>query len=146
MPLDVAYSVCPHDCASSCTLDVELETPYTIGRVRGSPANDYTAGVVCAKVARYAERVHHPNRLTQPLRRKGPKLANSTLSDFETTVSGSIALSGSGDQAVLFTGSTSSPTFICALSTAGSWQPTADSSTSSALPLGLTDGEHVRRT
>ena len=84
MPLDIAYSVCPHDCASSCTLDVELETPYTIGRVRGSPANDYTAGVVCAKVARYAERVHHPNRLTQPLRRKGPKSANSTLSDFET--------------------------------------------------------------
>jgi anaerobic selenocysteine-containing dehydrogenase len=33
----------------------------------------YTAGVVCAKVARYAERIHHPNRLTEPLRRVGPK-------------------------------------------------------------------------
>lgn len=83
MPLDIAYSVCPHDCASACTLDVELESRQKIGRVHGSDANTYTAGVVCAKVARYAERVHHPNRLTQPLRRKGAKSPNSTLDDFE---------------------------------------------------------------
>ncbi len=83
MPLDIAYSVCPHDCASACTLDIELESPHKIGRVHGSEANSYTVGVVCAKVARYAERVHHPDRLTQPLRRKGPKSAISTLDDFE---------------------------------------------------------------
>ena len=45
----------------------------TIGRVRGAADNAYTAGVICAKVARYAERVHHPARLTEPLRRKGDK-------------------------------------------------------------------------
>ena len=83
MPLDVAYSVCPHDCASACTLDIELESPQKIGRVHGSEANSFTTGVVCAKVARYAERVHHPDRLTQPLRRKSPKSATSTLEDFE---------------------------------------------------------------
>src|SRR4029077_15272948 len=33
----------------------------------------YTQGVVCAKVARYAERQHHPERLTAPLRRVGEK-------------------------------------------------------------------------
>src|SRR5690606_11333460 len=33
----------------------------------------YTAGVICAKVARYAERLHHPDRLTKPLRRVGAK-------------------------------------------------------------------------
>jgi anaerobic selenocysteine-containing dehydrogenase len=66
-----APSVCPHDCPSACALDVEVEGGR-IGRVRGGDM-PYTAGVVCAKVARYAERVHHPERLTQPLRRIGAK-------------------------------------------------------------------------
>jgi anaerobic selenocysteine-containing dehydrogenase len=43
-----------------------------IGRVRGADM-DYTAGVICAKVARYAERIHHPDRLMRPLLRTGPK-------------------------------------------------------------------------
>lgn len=43
-----------------------------IGAVRGAD-NSYTAGVICAKVARYAERIHHPDRLTHPLLRTGPK-------------------------------------------------------------------------
>ena len=73
MPLDIAYSVCPHDCPSACALDIERLAPDRIGAVRGAEANRYTAGVVCAKVARYAERVHHPGRLTRPLRRTGPK-------------------------------------------------------------------------
>ena len=45
----------------------------TIGRVRGAKDNDYTAGVICAKVARYAEREHHAARLLHPLRRVGEK-------------------------------------------------------------------------
>ena len=67
------YSVCPHDCPSTCALEVEVLGPDRIGRVRGAKDNSYTAGVICAKVARYAERIHHPDRLTQPLRRTGPK-------------------------------------------------------------------------
>ena len=65
-------SVCPHDCPSTCALDVEVIDGARIGAVRGAD-NSYTAGVVCAKVARYAERIHHPDRLTYPLRRSGPK-------------------------------------------------------------------------
>lgn len=45
----------------------------TIGRVRGASNHSYTDGVVCAKVARYAERIHHPDRLLYPLKRTGPK-------------------------------------------------------------------------
>src|SRR5437667_206440 len=69
----VAYSACPHDCPSTCALEVEVLDERTIGRVRGAEDNDYTLGVICAKVARYAERVHHPDRLLRPLRRTGPK-------------------------------------------------------------------------
>ncbi|HZC57075.1 MAG TPA: molybdopterin oxidoreductase family protein [Xanthobacteraceae bacterium] len=69
----IAASACPHDCPSTCALEVEVIDGHTIGRVRGAADNAYTDGVICAKVARYAERVHHPDRLTQPLRRTGPK-------------------------------------------------------------------------
>ncbi len=65
-------SVCPHDCPSVCALDVEL-VGDRLGRIRGSRLDPYTAGVVCAKVARYAERLHHPDRLQYPLLRTGPK-------------------------------------------------------------------------
>lgn len=73
-----ARSVCPHDCPSACALDVELPEPGRpepgrIGRIHGHAGNPYTAGVVCAKVARYAERLYHPKRLTQPLKRVGAK-------------------------------------------------------------------------
>ena len=67
------FSACPHDCPSTCALEVEKLDDQTIGRVRGSKDNDYTAGVICGKVARYAERIHHPDRLTQPMRRSGAK-------------------------------------------------------------------------
>lgn len=47
--------------------------PARIGRLRGAKGQSYTAGVICEKVARYAERIHHPERLTYPLKRMGPK-------------------------------------------------------------------------
>ncbi|MBT6096553.1 MAG: molybdopterin-dependent oxidoreductase [Rhodospirillaceae bacterium] len=66
-------SACPHDCPSTCALEVERLDDHTIGKVRGAKDNDYTMGVVCAKVAAYAERVHHPERLGKPLKRVGSK-------------------------------------------------------------------------
>ncbi|QFU16258.1 molybdopterin-containing oxidoreductase family protein [Microvirga thermotolerans] len=66
-------SVCPHDCPSTCSLDVEVIDGRSIGRVHGARSNSYTAGVICAKVARYAERIHHPERLLYPMQRTGPK-------------------------------------------------------------------------
>lgn len=69
----IGHTVCPHDCPSTCALDVELLGNGRIGKVHGAKGNDYTAGVICNKVARYAERVHHPDRLLYPLKRTGPK-------------------------------------------------------------------------
>jgi anaerobic selenocysteine-containing dehydrogenase len=71
--VETLRSACPHDCPSGCALEVERLAPDRIGAVRGARENGYTAGVVCAKVARYAERVHHPDRLGSPLRRVGAK-------------------------------------------------------------------------
>jgi len=71
--LERRYSTCPHDCPSVCALEVEVLGPDRIGRIRGADEQTYTAGVVCAKVARYAQRIHHPDRLTHPLKRTGPK-------------------------------------------------------------------------
>jgi anaerobic selenocysteine-containing dehydrogenase len=73
MTIAVRPSACPHDCPSTCALEVEVLDERTIGRVRGAKDNDYTAGVVCAKVARYAEREHHADRLKYPLQRVGSK-------------------------------------------------------------------------
>ncbi len=74
-PLNVKLmnSACPHDCPSTCALEVEVIDNASIGRVRGAAQNTYTDGVICAKVARYAERIHHPDRLLKPLIRKGTK-------------------------------------------------------------------------
>ncbi|HMN82443.1 MAG TPA: molybdopterin oxidoreductase family protein [Burkholderiaceae bacterium] len=72
-PVSTAPSACPHDCTSTCALEVELVDARTIGRVRGSQRNSYTRGVICEKVARYAERAHHPDRLAFPMKRTGPK-------------------------------------------------------------------------
>ena len=42
--------------------------------VRGSKANPYTAGVICNKVMRaFPDFVHGANRLTNPLKRIGPR-------------------------------------------------------------------------
>src|SRR5689334_8805097 len=71
--VEIRNSTCPHDCPSACALDIEVIGGQSIGRVRGSKKQTYTAGVVCAKVARYAERIHHPGRLTFPMRRIGAK-------------------------------------------------------------------------
>jgi anaerobic selenocysteine-containing dehydrogenase len=42
-------------------------------KVTGDPDHPPTQGVLCTKVSRYADRVHHPSRLTVPMRRVGPK-------------------------------------------------------------------------
>jgi anaerobic selenocysteine-containing dehydrogenase len=69
----IARSVCPHDCPSACALEIEMKDDHTVGRIRGAKGNSYTLGVICEKVARYAERIHHPDRLLYPLKRVGAK-------------------------------------------------------------------------
>ena len=65
-------SVCPHDCPSCCSLVVTVEGGR-LTSVTGNPDHPFTQGVICGKVREYAERVHSPLRIRQPLRRVGPK-------------------------------------------------------------------------
>ncbi|AKE04696.1 molybdopterin oxidoreductase family protein [Burkholderia dolosa] len=70
--IQVAPAVCPHDCPDTCAMRVTVENGKAI-KVAGDPDHPPTQGVLCTKVSRYADRVHHPDRLTVPLKRVGPK-------------------------------------------------------------------------
>jgi len=72
LPDGVFPSVCPLDCADTCSLSVTREEGR-VTAVRGSKANPFTRGKICAKVANaMPEQVHGAHRLQQPLLRSGP--------------------------------------------------------------------------
>jgi len=68
-----AHTVCPLDCADTCSLKVDIAGEQVL-RVRGSDKNPFTAGKLCAKVSTgFVEWVHGNKRLTTPLLRSGEK-------------------------------------------------------------------------
>ena len=71
-PTEFARAVCPHDCPDTCAMRVTVEGDRAI-KVVADPDHAPTQGALCTKVSRYAERVHHPQRLTTPMRRVGRK-------------------------------------------------------------------------
>ena len=70
--MHTAPSVCPLDCADTCSFTVTVEDEHIV-KVRGSHVNPLTRGAICAKVSHYPEFVHGPDRLLTPLKRTGPK-------------------------------------------------------------------------
>lgn len=79
-------SVCPLDCADTCSLSVEVNEGR-LEKVRGSNNNPFTRGKICAKVATgLREQVHGADRLTHPLKRTsagGPGATFERISWFE---------------------------------------------------------------
>src|SRR6185295_12907642 len=72
----VVRAACPHDCPDTCAMLVttELRAGKRVAtEIAGDPNHPTTAGKLCTKVARYLERVYHPDRLMHPLKRVGPK-------------------------------------------------------------------------
>ena len=49
-PATSHHSVCPLDCADTCSLAIEV-AGGRVQKVRGSDANPFTRGKICAKVA-----------------------------------------------------------------------------------------------
>jgi anaerobic selenocysteine-containing dehydrogenase len=68
----IVHAACPHDCPDTCAMRVTVRGEQIIS-IHGEPDHPPTQGVLCTKVARYAQRTQHPDRLLTPLKRIGPK-------------------------------------------------------------------------
>ena len=71
-PASVVDSACPLDCPDACSLSVTVQHGKVIN-LDGSHRSPTTGGFICAKVRKFGERVHGPDRLLHPGVRKGRK-------------------------------------------------------------------------
>src|SRR5215475_1862279 len=73
----VVHAVCPHDWPDTCGVLITVEDGRAT-RIQGDPEHPVTRGFLCAKVAKYLDRVYSPERVLYPMRRiaaKGPQAA-----------------------------------------------------------------------
>jgi len=68
----IIHSACPHDCPDACGVLITVQDGRAT-KIQGDPAHPMTRGFLCAKVARYLDRVYSPDRVLYPMRRVGPK-------------------------------------------------------------------------
>jgi anaerobic selenocysteine-containing dehydrogenase len=68
----VVHAACPHDCPDACGVLITVEDDRAT-RIQGDPAHPVTRGFLCAKVAKYLDRVYSPDRVLYPMRRVQPK-------------------------------------------------------------------------
>ncbi|HEX7422292.1 MAG TPA: molybdopterin-dependent oxidoreductase [Terriglobales bacterium] len=72
----VVHAACPHDCPDACGVLITIEDGRAT-RIQGDPEHPVTRGFLCAKVAKYLDRVYSPDRVLYPMRRVKPKGAGS---------------------------------------------------------------------
>src|SRR5512135_1506622 len=83
MTKKVVHAACPHDCPDACGVLITVENDRAT-RIQGDPAHPVTRGFLCAKVAKYLDRVYSPDRVLYPLRRRAAKGgAHNDPRDFE---------------------------------------------------------------
>ncbi len=68
----VVHAACPHDCPDACGVLITVEDGRAT-KIQGDPAHPVTRGFLCAKVAKYLDRVYSPDRVLYPMKRVGPK-------------------------------------------------------------------------
>src|SRR5260370_7825382 len=66
------HAACPHDCPDACGVLITVDDGRAV-KIQGDPAHPVTRGFLCAKVAKYLDRVYSPDRLLYPMRRVSPK-------------------------------------------------------------------------
>jgi anaerobic selenocysteine-containing dehydrogenase len=68
----VVHAACPHDCPDACGLLITVENGRAT-KIQGDLKHPVTRGFLCAKVAKYLDRVYSPERVLHPMRRVAPK-------------------------------------------------------------------------
>src|SRR5271156_203281 len=68
----VVHAACPHDCPDACSVLITIEDGRAT-KIEGDPEHPVTQGFLCAKVAKYLDRVYSPDRVLYPMRRIKPK-------------------------------------------------------------------------
>src|SRR5580698_985232 len=68
----VVHAACPHDCPDACGVLITVEGGRAT-KIQGDPRHPVTRGFLCAKVAKYLDRVYSPDRVLYPMRRIGAK-------------------------------------------------------------------------
>src|SRR5215467_10048295 len=68
----VVHAACPHDCPDACGVLITVQDGRAT-KIQGDPAHPVTRGFLCAKVAKYLDRVYSPDRVLYPMRRIVPK-------------------------------------------------------------------------
>ena len=80
---NVVHAACPHDCPDACGVLITVEDGRAT-KIQGDPDHAVTRGFLCAKVAKYLDRVYSPGRVLYPMRRVAPKGAGSKdAADFQ---------------------------------------------------------------
>src|SRR6201981_337011 len=64
----VVHAACPHDCPDACGVLITVENGRAV-RIQGDPGHPVTRGFLCAKVAKYLDRVYSPERVLYPMKR-----------------------------------------------------------------------------
>jgi Molybdopterin oxidoreductase Fe4S4 domain len=62
MPKQVVHAACPHDCPDACGVLITVENGRAT-KIVGHPEHPVTRGFLCAKVAKYLDRVYSPDRV-----------------------------------------------------------------------------------
>src|ERR1035438_9937972 len=68
MAKQVVHAACPHDCPDACGVLITVEDGRAT-KIQGDPNHPMTRGFLCAKVAKYLDRVYSPDRVLYPMRR-----------------------------------------------------------------------------
>jgi anaerobic selenocysteine-containing dehydrogenase len=72
MANQIVHAACSHDCPDACGVLITVEDGRAT-KIQGDPKHPVTQGFLCAKVAKYLDRVYSPERVLYPMRRIGPK-------------------------------------------------------------------------